>query len=208
MPEDTPSHLPWPGEDDRAVVTAMLKDPDSQHWTKCREFIENLVHQRARNIPQYYWEDIIQEAMIKIHKSLPTFQYKCSLKTWLFGIVGSCIIDDHRKITRILKYIIPTADSHNAHEDGELNDMLNLHLSRTAEEDFMIREEARQAIAALQEYIMTHNKRERNEKLLDMFFYEGLSLKESAKAVGCSPAVAGYVVRSAQRYVREKLGYR
>jgi hypothetical protein len=36
--------------------------------------------------------------------------------------------------------------------------------------------------------------------------FEGRSLEAAAKAVGCSAPVASYVVRSAQRYVRESLG--
>jgi hypothetical protein len=39
-----------------------------------------------------------------------------------------------------------------------------------------------------------------------MVLLESRSLEEAAKAVGCSAPVAGYVVRSAQRYVRERLG--
>ena len=211
MTTDNPYHLPWLDEDDKAHVKAfveeMLRDPNSEYWTKCRDFVEKVVYKRAKNIPQSDWEDIIQEAMIKIRKSLSAFQYKCSLKTWLFGIVNNCIIDDHRRVTRNKQYITNTTDSYDSHEEGEYNDIVDIHLSRTAEEDFMIREETKQAIVALEEYIVTHGKRERNRQILNMFFYEDRSLKDAARAVGCSTAVAGYVVRSAQRYVRDKLGH-
>lgn len=208
MTTDKSYHLPWPGADDRTLIENMLRDPQSEHWTKCREYVEKLVHKRATNIPRDFWDDIIQEAMIKIDKSLPTFQYRCSLKTWLFGIVGSCIIDDHRKITRIKTFIALPTDFSTSHEDGEANDVFSMHLSRTTEEDFMMIDELKQAIAALREYITTHKKPERNEQILSMVLDEDRSLEEAAKAVGCSAAVAGYVVRSAQRYVRDKLGRR
>jgi DNA-directed RNA polymerase specialized sigma24 family protein len=47
----------------------------------------------------------------------------------------------------------------------------------------------------------------RNGQILDMVLFEDRSLEEVAKAVGCSAPVVGYVVRSAQRYVRERLRY-
>jgi hypothetical protein len=40
-----------------------------------------------------------------------------------------------------------------------------------------------------------------------MVLFENRSIEDVAQMVGCSAPVAGYVVRSAQRYVREKLGY-
>ena len=40
-----------------------------------------------------------------------------------------------------------------------------------------------------------------------MVLFESRSLEETARAVGCSAPVVGYIVRSAQRYVREKLGH-
>lgn len=197
----------WLGVDDRVAVEEMLRDPQSKYWAKCHEVVEKLVYKQARNIPQDEWEDIIQEAMIKIHKSLLTFQHRCSLKTWLFSIVNNCIIDDHRRITCIMQYVVLPANSYDSHEDGESNDVFSVHLSRTTEEDFMVIEEVKQAVAALLEYISTHKKPERNKQILDMVLNEDRSLEEVAKAVGCSAAVAGYVVRSAQRYVREKLEY-
>lgn len=201
-----PNPLPWSGSNDRAVVEEMLKDPKSEYWDECYTFVEGLVHKRAKNIPPDSLEDIIQEAMIKFKKSLPTFQRRCSLKTWLFRIVGNCIIDDHRKITRIMPYLALPTSAYASHEDEDSIDILSTHLSRTAEEDFLIREEANKAVAALQEYISTHKKAERNEQILNIVLYEAGSLEEAAKAAGCSSAVAGYVVRSAQRYVREQLG--
>jgi len=68
-------------------------------------------------------------------------------------------------------------------------------------------DDLRKALAALQEYVSTHANSIRNGRILDMVLFEGRSLEEAAKTVGCSAPVASYVVRSAQRYVREKLGY-
>ncbi len=67
-------------------------------------------------------------------------------------------------------------------------------------------DDLRKALAALQEYVSTHANPIRNGRILDMVMFEGRSLEAAAKAVGCSAPVASYVVRSAQRYVRENLG--
>ena len=82
----------------------MLSDLQSEHWAECHTLVEKLVHHGAKNIPQDFLEDIAQEAMRKIVGSLPTFQYRCTLKTWVFGIVHNCIIDEYRKYTRIKQY--------------------------------------------------------------------------------------------------------
>lgn len=206
MTKVKPPRLPWTEEDDRSVVKAMLQDRQSEHWKKCSEFVEKLVHKHAKNFSPDARDDTIQEAMIKIRKYLPLFKHGCSLKTWLFRIVRSCIIDDHRKITHGIQHVVLPTAFHDFYEDGESNDVFSTQQSRTAEEDFMIRDELNNAIAALREYIIIHKKRERNAKILSMVLFEARSLEEAAITAGCSAAVAGYVVRSAQRYVREKLG--
>ncbi len=190
-------HLPWPGEDDRAVVEEMLRDLQSEQWIGCHEFIEKLVYQQAQNIPQDYWDDITQEAMRKIAGSLSTFQYKCSLKTWTFGIVRHCIIDTYRKFTRIMDQSL---------EESELNDILPTRSLASPEITFIIQEEVRQIVIAIKEYVSSHSKPERNQRILDMVLREGRSLEEAAQTVGCSSAVVGYVVRSAKVYIRKKLG--
>lgn len=66
-------YLPWPGADDRTVVEEMLRDSISGHWYECRVLVKKIVHAWAKNIPQDHWEDIVQEAMIRLGKSLPSF---------------------------------------------------------------------------------------------------------------------------------------
>ncbi len=204
MTEGKP-YLPWPGADDKLVVEEMLRDIESEQWYECYLFIKRLVHLRAKNISNDHWDDIVQDAMIRVHKYLPTFQYQCMFRTWLFGIVRSCIIDDYRKSTRAGPQMVPLGDSH---EDAEHEgDAFSANATRTVEDVLIIRDELSQALAALQEYVSTHTNPIRNQRILNMVLFEGRSLEEAAIAVGCSAPVAGYVVRSARRYVREKLGY-
>jgi len=203
MTEGKP-YVPWPGTDQRIVVEEMLRDIESEQWYECYLFINKLVHAYAKNISNDHWDDIVQEAMIRVHKYLPTFQYQCAFRTWLFGIVRSCIIDDFRKFSRVGQHMTPPVDPH---DDVEREgDEFTAHVPGTVEDMCIMRDELDKALVALQEYVSMHANPIRNARILDMVLFESRSLEETAKAVGCSAPVAGYVVRSAQRYVRERLG--
>ena len=197
-------YLPWPGADDRIVVEEMLRDTRSGQWYECREFVKKLVQSQAKNIPQDHWDDLVQDAMIRVDKSLLTFQYQCKLRTWIFGIVRSCIIDVYRKFKRAGLLMAPPSDPHDD-VDCEGNSF-NTNFPGTVEDECIVRDELNEALAALQEYVSTHANPLRNGRIVDMVIFEGRSLEEAAKTVGCSAPVASYVVRSARRFVRERLG--
>jgi RNA polymerase sigma factor (sigma-70 family) len=184
----------------------MLRDSKSGQWYECREFVKKLVQAQAKNIPRDLWEDIVQEAMIRVGKYLRTFRYHCRLRTWLFGIVRSCIIDAHRRFMRPGESMAPLG---NPHDDVEHEgDAFTAVAPGTVEDECIVHDELRKALAALQEYVSTHAHPVRNGRILNMVLLEGRSLEEAAKAVGCSAPVVGYVVRSAQRYVRKRMEYR
>lgn len=205
MTEGKPYH-PWPGgADDRTVVEEMLRDPRSGQWFECYEFVKKLVQSQAKNIPQDHWDDIVQDAMIRVDKSLLTFQYRCTLRTWLFRIVLSCIIDARRKFMRVGQFMASPGDPQDDIERE--GDAFTAHTSGTVEDECITNDELNEALVALQEHVSTHANSIRNGRILNMVIFESRSLEETARAVGCSAPVVGYVVRSAQRYVREKLGY-
>jgi RNA polymerase sigma factor (sigma-70 family) len=197
------SFYPWSKEDDRAVVEEMLQDSRSEKWSECRMFIEMLVQIQAKNIPSNSREDIVQDTMIRVKKSLPAFQYRSMLQTWLFIIVRSCIIDSHRKLMHVGQFMVPLGDV----QDGAKQeaDVLTNAISRSVEDECITHEKLRQALDALQEYVSIHAKPIRNRRILVMVLLEGRSLVQAARAVGCSAAVAGYVVREAQHFVIERL---
>ncbi len=209
------SFHPWPGADDRIVVQEMLRDRNSGQWYECREFIKKLVQAKAKNIPKDHWEDIIQDAMMRLDKTLATFQYQCAFTTWLFGIVRSCIIDYYRKAARVGQQMAPLSDQYvkteledDPHDDDQKEgDAFTTQVTGTVEDVCITRDELDEALTALREYVSLHANPTRNRRILDMVLLEGRSLEETAKAVGCSAPVVGYVVRSAQRYVRERLNY-
>ena len=196
------SFHPWPGADDRIVVQEMLRDGSSGQWYECREFIKKLVQAKAKNIPKDHWEDIIQDAIMRLDKTLANFQHHCAFTTWIFNIVRSCIIDTHRQYKRAGQHTAPLGD---LHDDVEREgDAFATNARQTVEEVCITRDELDEALTALREYVSLHANPTRNRRILDMVLFEGRSLEETAKVVGCSAPVAGYVVRTAQRYVRER----
>jgi RNA polymerase sigma factor (sigma-70 family) len=200
MAEENP-YLPWPGVDDKVVVEEMQRDTTSARWNECYEFVSKLVQLRAKNIPQDQWDDIIQDAMLRTRHSLPTFQFQCKLKNWIYSIVGTAIIDAHRRHKRVEKH---TNSLDERQEDVEHDsDIHPLLASSTVEDQCIINDELAEALVRLRKYLSAHAHTQRNGRIADLVLFEGNSLEEAAKAVGCSAPVAGYVIRSMQRYLRE-----
>src|SRR5260370_1968435 len=176
---------PWQGGDDRIVVEEMLRDRTSGKWYECREFVKRLVQVQAKNIPQNHWEDLVQDAMMRVDKYLRTFRYQCKLSTWLFGIVRSCIIDAHRKFTRAGQFIAPPGDPL---DDVEREyDEIDADRAKTAEDVCIIHDDLRKALAALQESVSTHSNPIRNVPILDIVIFQVLSPPPLLKSSTCSP---------------------
>lgn len=194
----------WPEGDDRAVVEDMLRDPRSERWYECREFVKKRVQIQAKNITQDHWDDLIQETMLRIQGSLSTFHYHCRLSTWIVGIIRNCIIDDYRKSRRSGQ--APLSFSTDDHEENELTtETIRNNHGRTVEDECIVHDELRNALKALSEYILRHAHKRRNSIIIQMVIIEHRTLEEAAQAAGCSAPVAGYIVRSAQRFAREKV---
>jgi RNA polymerase sigma factor (sigma-70 family) len=194
----------WPGADERSIVEEMIRDRESQHWEACSEFVKRRVYAKAKNIPNNYRDEISQEAMCKIAKSLPTFQFQCALKTWLIPIIEHCIIDMHRKLRILGPFSVPLGDPLN--ENDREGEVIAVSEARSAEDMTMINAELRNAVAALVEYANSHSHPTRDWLIIQLAIFEGRTHQEIAKIVGCNAPVVGYVVREAQRYVREKMG--
>src|SRR5438270_8039782 len=144
-------YLPWPGTDDRIVVKEMLRDPRSGQWYECCEFVKKLVQSQAKNIPQDHWDDLVQDAMIRVDKFLPTFKYQCKLRSSLFGIVRSCIIDAYRKFKRVGQFIALPGDPRDDVE--QQGDTSTVHGPATVEDECIIHDELDKAMVALHEYL-------------------------------------------------------
>lgn len=202
------SYPPWPGDDEKKVVEEMLRDPISGQWYECTEFVKKRVGIQAKNISQDEWGDIAQEAMLRISKSLHTFRFESKLKTWIVGIVHNCIVNTYRKTPHKGQIVSLPGDPHEDIEHERERDAISAINPFTPEDISLTSDELRSALLTLKEYIFLHRNQVRNRRILEMVLLEGHSHVKAAEAVGCSAPVASYVIREAQRYVREKLGYR
>ena len=59
----------------------------------------------------------------------------------------------------------------------------------------------------MNEYVEKHANKDRNREILRLVMFEDQSNELTAIRLGVSAPVVGYIVRSAQRFIREKLGY-
>jgi RNA polymerase sigma factor (sigma-70 family) len=190
----------WPGPDEKLIVKEMLRDPQSEHWTKCREFIKMLIEPRCRDLPSQLYEDAIQETMASIYNGLPGFRHNSKFTTWLTAIAQNRITDIRRKYAPIILQEV-TADE-TAEEKEETPGTFRISSSRTPEADFLTQETLKETIAKIEEFIKRHSKTERNRQILQMVMFEGYSCEETARVLGISAPVVSYVVRSARGYIR------
>lgn len=205
MPNNQP-YLPRPGMDERAIVAEMRRDQHSLLWDECRNFVKLCVNTRAKNIPIDHQEDIVQEIMYKITRSLEHFRFDSTLKAWVNVIVERCIIDEHRKLQNEVPYQFhlatsPDESDYEGEEPGTSEE-------KSAEEAYITSDEIDKGWAACLEYARTHANPIRNQLILRMVMLEGHSHAAAAKEAGCSSAVVGYVVREAQKYARKKTDHR
>ncbi len=196
----------WPGADERSVVEEMNRDRHSQQWNECSTFVKRCVYAKAKNIPNNFQEDIVQEVMYKVTKYLPDFQFRCALKTWLNQIIEHCIIDTHRRLPNHGQLIASIGDPLN--EGDREGEVFAVSEERSAEDAYMTNDDLRNAVADLLEYTNLHSNPTRNRLIIRMVIFEGHTHVETAIAVGCNAPVVSYVVREAQRYAREKMGYK
>ncbi len=196
----------WPGTDERSAVKEMIRNRNSKHWDQCRRFLQRRVYIKAKNIPEHLQEEVVQEVMYKVAKSLPGFRFECALKTWLTLIIERCIADTHRKQQKERQHYVSLDDP--LDEGDREGESFTPSQARSPEDIVIRKEDFRNAGEALLKYADTHANPFRNRLIIRMVLYEGCTHAEAAIEAGCSPAVVGYVIREAQRYVREKMGHR
>lgn len=195
----------WPVADEKQVVAEMLNDPASPHWVKCHEVIRGLVNKQAGNFTGDIKEDITEDVLLLVMEHIADFQFKCKLTTWLGSIVRNQVASEARKRKRDEK-IMP----HPYLEDAQIGseNEKDTWASHPSTEDICIRQEQwQEIISAMNEYVEKHANKDRNREILRLVMFEDQSNELTAIRLGVSAPVVGYIVRSAQRFIREKLGY-
>lgn len=196
----------WPGVDERSTVETMLRDRNSQLWEECSKFVKWCVYSKTKNIPIDHRDEIVQEVMYRVARYLPTFRFHSSLKTWLNLIIEHCIVDLHRRLRNEGEIHISLIEQDPSNESEHENGGVFLGENRSTEDLAIIKEDLRNALAALFEYATLHSNPIRDRLIIQMVLLEGgYTHEQVAKATGCNAPVVGYVVREAQRYARAKM---
>lgn len=203
----------WPGANIRSIVSEMLNDSESLHWTECRKFVEGYL--RYSGVPPDHLDDIVQNVMLTVTQGLCDFRGQ-GLRTWLRRIADSRKIDWFRQMKRdkpgenvdpqLRKASEPTerhADAAIAPESSPAIEAVPAPY--TVEEEVLGREEMRETMAAFADFVKNHEHQERFRKILQMFC-DGYSQKEIAKEIGLSAARVSQIVNAAEQSVRKRTG--
>jgi len=139
-------------------------------------------------------EEIVQEAFIRLYKSLPTFRGDSSLGTWLYRTVSRLAIDHLRreKLKRKLFFFRPETD--------EQVDPLELAVDNDSPHDLLV---ARQTAQAVQRLFNRLSARQRAVFVLR--HQEGLPLKEIASMLDLSEGTVKTHLHRAVSQFRQEL---
>lgn len=195
-------HEQWPGPEDASVINAMLNDSSSHHWSKCQIYVNELVLKLASNFSADVKEEIAQNAMFCIVRYLPNFKRKCRLTSWIVRIVHTRIADAGRirQANFRRQALLPNDPDENKENEAYIS---KIRSPKTVEEECVVREVLREANIALLEYLSTHSKPEINTRILEMYI-AGFSQEDIARKLHMPTPNVGYVIRSVQRFLREK----
>jgi len=77
---------------------------------------------RRLGVPESALDDVCQETFVTVHRKLPEFEARSTLKTWVFGILRNVILVHHRTLTRkspAHRSKSPTVDPETILADGQ-----------------------------------------------------------------------------------------
>lgn len=140
--------------------------------------------------------DVVQDAFLKAHRHLGTFEGSASFYTWLYRIVMNVAIDHVRKQSRS-----PTVDYDDAvlAEEGSMDELMPSSLGRDPARELARKEIREQIDSALEKLSPNHRA------VLIMREIEGLSYEEMAEAMNCSKGTIMSRLFHARRYMQKFL---
>ena len=202
MAEGKPGNQ-WSELNDDAVIDEMLRDANSKYWSTCSEYVRYFIARNFFNLPQQMKEEVVQETILSICRSLATFRRQSKLTTWIVTIARNRAIDALRRQTEIQLWEISSEEPYEHPEDE--TEPSTARASKTPEEITLIEEEIQEALAAIGVFIQEHAKSQRNRQILQYVMLDGYSYEKTAQILGVPAPVIGYVVRSARGYLRQAL---
>ena len=136
-------------------------------------------------VPERALADVAQEVFIVVHRRLPTFERRCSVKTWVFAIAHRVVIDWARRARR---KPITTLE----------HEVVDVSRSGPYEQT-----EKRQAVARLYRLLETLSPEKRAVFVLAEL--EQMTLAEIAEAVAANPHTVASRLKAARREFEQAL---
>lgn len=203
MAERKEANNRWAKLNQAAVLTALREQSDSEYWATCCEFVQFLVNTHFSTLRPQIKEEVVQDILLLVHQNLATFRGESQFTTWLARIVRNRAIDILRRQKRPERMEVYMEEPPETHEDdGECS---YASTAKTPEEIALTLELLQEALEAMNEYIQTHGKAERNRHIVRLVLCYGYSQKQVAQMLDVPEPVVGYIVRSARKYIRQRL---
>jgi RNA polymerase sigma-70 factor (ECF subfamily) len=132
-------------------------------------------------------EDLTQQTFLKVWSSLDRFKGRSQFSTWLYRIAYNCYIDWRRKIPGNVQ---PNADpwwrERTDGNPGPAEDLAQRQLSR-------------------QLYEAVDQLDDDKKQTVHLHYYQGLSLRETAKVLGIATSTVKYRLREVLKVLRTKI---
>ena len=193
----------WSELNENAVIDKMLQDANSEYWSICSEYVRYFIGRNFLNLPLQMKEEVVQETILSIYKSLAVFRRQCKLTTWIVSIARNRAIDVLRRLADIQQWEISPEEPREHPEDEA--EPSTARVSKTPEEITLLYEQIQETLDAIEVFIQKHAKSRRNRQILQYVLLDGYSHEETAQILGVPAPVIGYVVRSARDYLRQAL---
>jgi len=213
MTEITPNdHDQWSKLDDVTVIDEMLADASSEHWKTCCQYIHYRIKRHFPKLTSESQNEAVQEAMLSVHKNLPTFRRKCPFTMWLNRVARTRGINEIRKQKVLLQWETSTEHSLESNEDTIERPLVDQ--AQTPEQALLAKEQEQELLAAIEDFLKPsdsseHKKAwyERNKKILQMVMLDGYGIKEAAQKLGIPAPNVGYMVRSVRKHLRKNFSH-
>jgi RNA polymerase sigma factor (sigma-70 family) len=139
--------------------------------------------------------------MLAIVTGLPGFRGESSFTSWFAQIAVRKTIDEQRRQIRDREHFdsleeLEERDSETAWQQ--------IAASRTVEDDVLVREQLKEALAGLQDFLSTRRKAARDEKVLDSILVDDRKCGELALELGVDPQVVRNVIYAARQYLKDQ----
>jgi RNA polymerase sigma-70 factor (ECF subfamily) len=132
-------------------------------FKECAPYVWRVL--RRLGVPEADVQDVCQEVFVVVHRRLPEFEHRSSVKTWVYGI-SVRVASDHRKRVKRRLEVVTGAPPDQAHMATPYDELARRQAREQLDRALATLDEDKQAVFVLYEI-------------------EQLSMHEVAQVVGC-----------------------